>query len=151
MIKNYLKTVLRNLKKNRLYSFINITGLSIGNASCMLIVLYIQYEMSYDKYNKKANQVYRLTQILHLPKEDNARAVSSPPMAPLLRNRLPEVLNTVRISFSGRILSHAEKKLYDTRIIYADSALFDVFSFLMIKGNPRTALVNPYSIVLTES
>ncbi len=151
MLKNYFKTVWRNLQKNKLYSFINITGLSIGIAGCILIFLYIQYEMSYDKFNKNADQVYRLTEILHLPNEDNARAVSSPPMAPLLQAKLPDVLNTVRLSFSGRVLSHNQEKLFDTRIMYADPTLFDVFTFPMIDGNPHVALTNPYSVVLTES
>src|SRR6266496_861552 len=102
MFKNYFKTAFRNLQRNGLYSFINITGLSIGIAGCMLIFLYIQYELSYDRYNKNADQIYRLTEILHLPKEDNARAVSSPPMAPVLQAKLPVVLKIVRINFSGR-------------------------------------------------
>jgi len=90
MFHNYFKTAFCNLQKNKLYSFINITGLSIGIAGCMLIFLYIQYELSYDEYNKNAGQIYRLTEILHLPKEDNARAVSSPPMAPFLKSKLPD-------------------------------------------------------------
>ncbi|HEY6975961.1 MAG TPA: ABC transporter permease, partial [Chitinophagaceae bacterium] len=151
MFRNYFKTAFRNLQKNRLYSFINITGLAIGIACCMLIFLYIQYELSYDRYHKNADRIYRLTEILHLPKEDNARAVTSPPMAPLLQANLPDVLKTVRINFSGRVLSYRETRLFDAHIIYADSTLFDVFTFPMIQGNPNTALVKPYSIVLTES
>ena len=151
MFKNYFKTAFRNLQRNGLYSFINITGLSIGITCCMLIFLYIQYELSYDQYNKNAKQIYRLTEVLHLPKEDNARAVTSPPMAPALQASLPQVLKTIRINFSGRVLSYKETKLFDAKVIYADSTLFDVFTFPMVHGNPRTALVNPYSIVLTES
>jgi len=117
----------------------------------MLIFLYIQYELSYDQYTKNAKQIYRLTEVLHLPKEDNARAVTSPPMAPALQASLPQVLKTIRINFSGRVLSYKETKLFDAKVIYADSTLFDVFTFPMVHGNPRTALVNPYSIVLTES
>jgi len=151
MFKNYIKVAIRNLKNSKLYSFINITGLSVGIACCMLIFLYIKYEMSYDRYNKNAGQIYRLTEILHLPKEDNARAVTAPPMAPLLQASLPEIRKTVRINFSQRVLSYKESKLYDAKVIYADSTLFDIFTFPMLKGNPQTALVNPYSIVLTES
>ncbi len=151
MIKSYLKTALRNLKKNKLYSFINIAGLSVGISCCLLILLYIKYELSFDRFNKKADRVFRLTEILHLPNEDNARAVTSPPMAPLLKQSLPEVISTVRISFSQRPLSYKDTKNFDVTTIYADSTLFDIFSFNVVEGNSRTALVNPYSVVLTES
>jgi putative ABC transport system permease protein len=151
MFKNYFKTAFRNLRKSRLYSFINITGLSIGIGCCILIFLFIQYELSYDRYNKNADRIYRLTEVLHLPKEDNARAVTSPPMAPILQVSLPEILKTVRINFSERVLSYKETKLFDSKVIYADPTLFDIFTFPMVQGNPHTALVNPYSIVLTES
>ena len=151
MFKNYFKTALRNLGKNRLYSFINIAGLSIGIACCVLIFLYVQFQWSYDRFNTNAEHIYRLTEILHLPKEDNARAVTSPPMAPALQSAFPEIEKSVRINNSSRILSYGEVKIYDTRIKYADSTLFDVFTFPMVAGNPQKALVQPYSIVLTES
>jgi len=151
MIKNYFKTAYRNLAKNKLYSFINIVGLATGISVCMLIFMYVQYELSYDRYHAKAKRIYRLTEMLHLPKEDRPQAVTSPPMAPALQANCPEVEKTVRISPSSRILSYQQKKLYGTKIIYADSTLFDIFTFPMLKGDPKKALVNPYSIVVTES
>ena len=151
MIKNYFKTTWRNLKRNKLYSLINITGLSVGITSCVLIFLYIQYELSYDKYNAKSDQIYRLTEVLHLPGENNARAVTSPPMAPALQANFPEVLKTVRISYSGRYLSYQDKKIPNSQIMYADSTFFDIFTFPIISGDRQKALVNPYSIILTES
>ncbi|MEO6455867.1 MAG: ABC transporter permease [Ginsengibacter sp.] len=151
MLQNYLKTIWRNLRKNKMHSFINITGLSVGITCCMLIFLYVQYELSYDKFNVNANQVYRLTEVLHLPTANNARALTSPPMAPALKANFPEVLKTVRISFSGEYLSYQNKKIADKKIMYADSALFDVFTFPVVEGDKQRALVNPYSIVLTQS
>lgn len=151
MLRNYLKVIWRNLSKNKLYSFINIAGLSVGIACCVFIFLYVQYELSYDTYNSKAAQIYRLTEVLHLPDENNARAVTSPPMAPTLQANFPEVLKTVRISYSGRYLSYENKKLPSSHIMYADSTLFDIFTFPMIDGDPGKALTNPYSIVLAES
>ena len=151
MIKNYIKTALRNFGKNKLYSFINIIGLATGISVCMLIFMYVQFELSYDRYNKNAVRIYRLTEMLHLPKEDRPQAVTSPPMAPALKTNCPEIEKTVRISMSSRILSYDRKKLYGTKIIYADSTLFDIFTFPMLHGDPRKALVNPYSIVVTES
>src|ERR1700712_1717961 len=111
MLKNYLKVVWRNLWKSKLYSFINITGLSVGITCCVIIFLYIQSELSYDKFNAKHQQVYRLTEVLHLPVENNARALTSPPMAPALQANFPEVLKAVRISYSGRYLSYQDKKI----------------------------------------
>ena len=151
MIKNYLKVVWRNMWKNKLYSSINLLGLTVGITACLLIFLYVQYELSFDKYHSRHENIYRLTEILHLPKEDRLQAVTSPPMAPELQAAFPEIKKAVRIVQSGRVLSIKEKKLYDTKIIYADSTLFDVFSFPLLTGTEKTALKAPYSIVLTES
>src|SRR5215212_6098120 len=151
MIKNYLKVIWRNISKNKLYSFINLTGLTVGITACILIFLYVQFELSYDRYHNQAKNIYRLTEILHLPKEDRPQALTSPTMAPELQQNFPEIKKAVRIISSGRVLSVNQKKLYGTKIIYADSTLFDVFSFPLLKGNEDKALDNPYSIVLTES
>ena len=151
MIRNYFKTAWRNLAKNKLYSFINITGLSVGIASCMLIFLYVQYDLSYDRYHEKADRIYRLTELLHLPKEDRPQAVTSPPMAPAAKDHFPEVEKTVRFIFSSRVLSVKERKFYDTKIMYADSTMFDIFTFPLLQGDPAKALAEPFSIVLTES
>ena len=151
MLKNYLKTAWRNLVKNKFYSVLNISGLTIGITSCILIFLYVQFEVSYDKYNEKAPQIYRLTEILHLPKEDRPQAVTSPIMAPTFQAHFPEIKKSVRLINSSRLLSVNERKLYGTKIVYADSSLFDVFTFPMLQGQPQRALVNPYSIVLTKN
>src|SRR4030095_16347257 len=127
MLRNYLKTAWRNLVKNKFYSTLNIAGLTIGIMSCMLIFLYVQFELSYDKYNKQVKNIYRLTEMLHLPKEDRPQAVTSPIMAPTFQAKFPEIKKTVRFINSTRVLSVDQKKLYDTRIVYADSSLFDVF------------------------
>jgi putative ABC transport system permease protein len=111
----------------------------------------VQYQLSYDKFNVNANEIYRLTEVLHLPTENNARAVTSPPMAPALKANFPEVKDAVRISYSGRYISYNNKKMRDARIMYADSGFFNVFSFPVIEGNLQKALSNPYSIVLTQS
>jgi len=151
MFKNYLKTMWRNLWKNKMYSFINITGLSMGITCCLLIFLYVQYQLSYDKFNVNANEICRLTEVLHLPTENNARAVTSPPMATALKANFPEVKDAVRISYSGRYISYNNKKIQDAKIMYADSGFFNVFTFPAIEGNLQKALSNPYSIVLTQS
>jgi putative ABC transport system permease protein len=86
-----------------------------------------------------------------LPKEDRAQAVTSPIMAPTLESKFPEIQKTVRFIGSSRVLSVKERKFYDTKIVYADSTLFDIFTFPMVAGNPKTSLTKPYSIVLTEA
>jgi putative ABC transport system permease protein len=151
MIANYFKTAWRNLKRHKLYSLINITGLSIGIACCIFIFLYVRLETSYDKYNVNAHRIYRLTEVLHMPKGDNARAVTSPPMAVALQANFPEIEKAVRINFSARNISNKERKFNDTRIIYADSTFFEIFTLPMQSGNPEQALTKPYSIVLTSS
>jgi putative ABC transport system permease protein len=151
MFKNYFKTAWRNLVKNKTFSFINIAGLVIGITSCILIFLYVQYELSFDKYHSRAPQIYRLTEVLHLPKEERPQAVTSPVMAPTLQANFPEIKKSVRFINSSRILSVNEKKLYDTKIVYADSTLFDIFSFPLLQGDDQKALANPYSIVLTQN
>src|ERR1043166_7749931 len=150
MFKNYLTTAWRNLVKNKFYSILNIAGLTIGITSCILIFLYVQFELSYDKYNRQSKNIYRLTELLHLPKEDRPQAVTSPIMAPTFQSKFPEIKRSVRFVNSGRVLSVNQKKLYDTKIVYADSTLFNIFTFPMLQGDPQKALTRPFSIVLTE-
>jgi putative ABC transport system permease protein len=151
MFRNYLKVAIRSLAKSKLYSFINVTGLSVGIASCILIFLYVQDELSYDRYHERSDRIFRLTEMLHLPKEDRPQAVTSPPMGPAVKQNFPEVEKFVRINGSIRYLSKDEKKFLETRLIYADSTLFDVFSYPMLEGNPKHALTEPYSVVLSET
>jgi putative ABC transport system permease protein len=150
MLKNYLKITLRTLWKDKGFSFINVSGLAIGISTCILISLYVLDELSYDTFHKNARNIYRLTELLHLPKEVRPQAVTSPPMAHALQQNFPEVKKTVRFTQSSRLLTYQDKKFFDTQIWYADSSLFELFSFPMIKGEPQSALIDPYSIVLTE-
>lgn len=151
MLRNYLKVAIRTLWKNKGFSFINISGLAIGISTCLLISLYVLDELSYDTFHEKASQIYRLTEVLHLPTEVRHRTVTAPPMAPAIKENFPEVISTVRLVPSSRIISYQDKKFYDTQVWYADSTFYEIFSFPMVKGNPKTALVEPYSIVLTEN
>ena len=150
MLKNYFKVAIRSFIKNRSFSLINIAGLAIGISTCLLISLYVLDEVSFDRFHANADRIYRVTELLHLPSEVRHQTVTSPPMAPALQRAFPEVLKSVRFSFSSRNISYKEKKFYDTRMLYADSAFFQIFSFPMISGNPDKALVEPYSVVLTE-
>lgn len=150
MLKNYLKVAIRTFIKSKSFSFINIAGLSIGMSTCILITLFVLDEVSFDRFHDKADRIYRVTELLHLPTEDRHQTVTSPPMAPALGRAFPEVLKTARLSFSSRTISYKDNKFFDTRILYADSTFLQIFSFPMIEGNPDKALVEPYSVVLTQ-
>ncbi|HZY81505.1 MAG TPA: ABC transporter permease [Cyclobacteriaceae bacterium] len=150
MFRNYLKVAIRTFIKSRVFSIINIAGLSIGISTCILISLYVLDELSFDRFHANADRIYRITEMLHLPKENRHQTLTSPPMAPALERNFPEVLKSVRFNFSSRTISYRENKFYDTKILYADSTFFQIFSFPMVEGNPDKALVEPYSVVLTE-
>ncbi|AYB35053.1 ABC transporter permease [Chryseolinea soli] len=150
MFRNYLKVTFRTLLKSKAFSFINILGLTIGISTCILITLYVLDELSYDRFHAKAGRIFRLTELLHLPREVRPQTVTSPPMGPALLQNFPEVQKIVRLNKSSRQLAYGDAKFPDTHIWYADSALFQIFTFPMIKGNPDKALTEPYSVVLTE-
>jgi putative ABC transport system permease protein len=121
-----------------MHSFINLAGLSIAAFTCCLfLIFYIQDELSYDRYHKNADRIFRLTEVLHLPNQDNARAVSAPPMGPAIKSNFPEVLEMTRINYSSRDISYQEKKNLNASIIYADSTFFNIFSYsLLMKRKP---------------
>jgi len=151
MFKNYLKIAWRNLIKNKLFSTINIVGLSVGITCCTLIYLYVNHELSYDAYHEKADRIYRITTIGKQPKKTEHFVPSSPIMAVKLKANFPEVIDYVRFINSRRQISYKEKKFLDTKIMYADSSLLEIFTFSLLEGNAHTALTKPYSVVLTES
>ncbi|HMJ68606.1 MAG TPA: ABC transporter permease [Cyclobacteriaceae bacterium] len=150
MLRNYFKVAIRTFIKSKSFSLINIAGLSIGISTCILITLFVLDEVSFDRFHDKADRIYRMTELLHLPTEDRHQTVTSPPMAPAMERVFPEVMKTVRLSFSSRNLSYKDVRFNDTRILYADSTLLQIFSFPMIAGDANKALVEPYSVVLTE-
>lgn len=151
MIRHYLQISIRTLFKNKFLSFINIIGLVIGITAFILISIYVFDELSYDRFHEKSERIYRLTTITHLPQEDRSTAMTAPFMGQWLIDNFPEVQNMVRIEMSARSLSYKDVRVDNTEIWYADSSLFDIFSFRLVKGNPRKALVEPYSVVISES
>ena len=152
MIKNYLKIAFRNIKKHKAYSFINISGLAIGMACCFLIILFVQDELSYDRYHERADRIYRLVDSLDAPGEMSMHfALSSAPFAPMLKKDFPEVEDAVRF-FLGRrrMVTYEDKKFYEDGLIFADASLFNIFTFPLIKGDPDTALEAPNTLVISE-
>ena len=150
MLKNYLIIALRTIRKQRGYSFINIAGLAIGMAVCMLILLWVFDELSYDRYHANADRIYRVC--FGAEGERALRsAATMAPAGPAMAEEYLEVVDAVRISIYSRVAVKYQDKLFQGDILYfADKTLFDVFSFQLISGNPKTALEAPYSVVLSE-
>ncbi len=152
MFNNYLKMVVRHMVKYKVYSVFNIFGLAIGLAATMLILLYIQFEFSFDRFHKNVDQIYRISV---MSKKEGKFVSDSPvfvdPLGPALKKDLPEVEEFVRISTQrSAYFYHDNKSFRINSFCHADSSLFTVFSFSLIKGDARSALSLPNSIVLSE-
>ncbi|RYU97570.1 ABC transporter permease [Emticicia agri] len=153
MIRNYLKIAWRSLLKNKLQTLINITGLSIGMASCILILMFVFDELSYDKFWKNGDRVYRMSLERIYPGRSTKYAIIPPSYAQSVKKELPEVEETVRIfnNGGGTLIRHNNQILEENNVLFADSNFFKVFQLPMIYGNPEKALLAPNTVVLTES
>lgn len=151
MLKNYFKIALRNIRRQKGYSFINIFGLAAGVASCLLIMLWVQNELDYDKFNQKAERIYRLYGDLTFVGNKRSFPVVGAPVGPALKETFPEVENFVRMSKRKDItVKSGNNELKEENVFFAENSIFEVFSFPLIKGSPATALTTKYSIVLAE-
>ncbi|SEI43061.1 putative ABC transport system permease protein [Dyadobacter koreensis] len=150
MLKNYLKIALRNLWKHKVFSFINVLGLTVGMSACFLIFLYVHFEVSYDAFHTKADRIYRLVTDIKTPSETINTGVTSWAFAPNIKNDFPEVEAFTRVSGGSFLVRKGDIKFQEEKTIFADSTFFKVFDFELIKGNPKTALKEQLSIVFTE-
>jgi putative ABC transport system permease protein len=154
MLKNHFKIAIRNLLKYKGYSFINIAGLGLGMACCMIILLYIQHELSYDRYHKNAEQIYRVIRKVDLRGQETGVANTPAPLATALMNDVPAIRSAVRFARAPRVgealVQYESKRFYEKRIFLTDAEVFDAFDFTLAKGNPKTALKEPNAILLTE-
>ena len=152
MLKNYLKTAFRNLWKNKGFSTINIVGLSIGISTCLLIMLYVLDELSFDRYNKNAERIYRINNEIKFGGNHFDLAQTPPMMGPEAVKEFPQVEQYTRLRwYGGFLVKKGNENLRENRVAWGDSTLFQVFSLSMIAGDPRTALSNPHSMVITET
>jgi len=152
MLKNYLKVALRNLWKNKAFSAINILGLASGLAVCLLIVLYVVDELSYDKYNVNADRIYRLDADIYFNNTSAIFAVAPDPLALTLKREYPVVQEMTRVNNQNDILIKKDNQnVQDHHCGYVDSTFFKVFTIPMIAGNASTALKEPNSIVIDET
>jgi putative ABC transport system permease protein len=152
MFKNYFKTAWRNFWKNKIFSAINILGLSTGLTCCILIFLFIQHELSYDKFNTQAKNIYRLTSTMQTTNGEGELAVTPAPWAPLMKKDFPEIKEYTRLLKDEKVLIGVpgRQHFYETQMLYADSTFFDVFSVSLKQGDVRHALEKPNSIILTD-
>jgi putative ABC transport system permease protein len=151
MIKSYFKIAWRNLKKNRLYAFINITGLTIGIVSCLLIGVYIRHELSYDRFNDKADRIARVTMEFNHGGGTQKMAFTGTKVGPQFKRMFPEINDYVRLYRSTTIIKYDNLLFKENSFLYADPSLFKIFSFNLIKGNIAEALNSPDKIIITEA
>ncbi len=160
MISNYYKVSVRNILRNKTFSLLNISGLSVGIASCILILIYVNNELSYDTYNSKYDNTYR---VIHYYGQDGDapdykklpvneyQVWGNAPVAPSMQDYFPEVENVFRFTSDAPWLFSYKGTTYaETDVLYADSTAFDVFDWKVLAGDPKTALVRPNTVVLTK-
>ena len=148
MLKNYFKIALRNIIRHKAYSAINIAGLAIGMATSILILLWVQNELSFDRFHKKANEIYRLT----ASAGDFKAAVSPAGMGGGLQQQMPVIKNYVRFSHPTSILLEIDKRKFEEKNgFYADSTLLEVFDFKLLQGSAATAMQRPDAILITAA
>ena len=153
MLRNYFKIAFRNLWKNKGYSAINIFGLAAGLATCLLIILYVWDELSYDRFHEKADRIYRVNSDIRFGGTDMKLAVCSDPMGATLKKDYPQVEQFTRIyaSEGSKLIKKGNEFITETKIAYVDSTFFEVFTFPLITGNPKTALNDPNTAVISET
>lgn len=152
MINNIFKVALRNLFKDKFYSFLNIIGLSIGIAASFLIVLYVVDELSYEQAFKDKDRIYRVATAAYFGDGQMTNiAASSAPLASGFKNHIPEVETITRFQPISLSITHNDKNYKEDKVYFADSTFFDVFSYEVLEGDPKSILVEPNSIVLTRS
>lgn len=152
MLKNYLTIASRSLMKNKPYFFLNLFGLVLGLTSSMLLFFYVQEERNYDRFHKNSDHIYRVLQSFKNGDVYTTTALSPYKFAPLLADQHPGVKSYVRVdgSIGARLVEHGEISYQENRITFVDTTFFDVFSFKMLQGNPKTALIDPNTVVITQ-
>ncbi|HTI92806.1 MAG TPA: ABC transporter permease [Puia sp.] len=152
MLKNYITIALRNLRRNKLFSAINIFGLALGLATCLVILLFVQHELSYDRYNEKADQIVRVIIKGVMQGGELKEGNVMPPVAQTMKKDFPEVLDATRLRNMGRPrVSYGDKMFREDQIAFVDSNFFQVFTLPLLKGNAKTVLTQPNSVVITRA
>lgn len=152
MFKNYIKITLRNLAKQKIYSVINILGLAVGLAGAILIFLFVQNELSYDRFHENTENLYRIYTNMHEPDGSTRGRFSGVtlPMGPAMEEYFPEVTSSIRVNSKNATIK-TEGNLFNEKITLVDKPFFQVFSFPLLMGNPSSVFAQDYSMVLTEN
>ncbi len=152
MLKNYFKIAIRNLLKNKLYSMINIGGLATGLSACVLIVLFVKHELSFDRHFEDSDRIYRLTGAYNQGGDAKTYSVSTTyPLLPVLAANFPELEAPTRFANLGAMISRGDQHINQDNVVTGDSTFFDLFSFEAISGDLTTALHQPNSVVMSET
>jgi len=152
MFRNALKIALRHVRKHKAYAVINIAGLAVGMACCLLIALFVRDELAFDRHHEKADRIFRLIDGFNVGSGDEGYyALASAPFAPALKGEIAQVEDAVRFLPGRRVLVAAgEKKLYEDNFFYVDGSVFGIFTVPLVKGDPATALGEPNTLVISE-
>ena len=148
MFRNYFKIALRNIRRNKIYSGINIVGLTVGLTCSILILLWIQDELNYNGSHDYADQLFRV-----IVEYVDGNRISNTPLAiaPALKDEFPEIINATRfITADGRLIRYGKNTFYENGFGFADPSFFEMFSFSFVKGDPKIALTEPSSVVINE-
>jgi putative ABC transport system permease protein len=151
MFKNYLKIAWRNLWRNKVFSFINVMGLTIGLTACFFIFLYVHFEMSYDKFHSKGDRIYQVSCDVITPSETIKGGITPWPFGPNMQHDFPEIEAFTRFSRANLLVKKGNFSFQEERSLFADSSLFRVFDFKLVSGNPATALKEVNSVVLSRT
>ncbi len=151
MLKNYLKIALRNVNRHRGYAFINIFGLAVGLACCLLILLFVQDELSFDRFHEKADRIYRVEMDIPAAQGTQRWDRALLPLGPLMQDAFPEIERVVRLSHRDkRLIQVDDTRFYEDAFVFAEPSFFEVFDFELLQGNPSD-LARPYTVILTET
>jgi putative ABC transport system permease protein len=149
---NYIKTALRVIRRQKAFSLINISGLAIGLTICMLIMLWVADEWSFDRFHSNAGQIYRVYRDESAVQPNSTSALTPPPMAAALKADFPEIAKSTRFGYwRKQLVTYGDKSFNEPNYRNADPDFFTMFSFPLLRGNPETVFDNPYSVILTET
>jgi putative ABC transport system permease protein len=152
MSNTFFKLIIRNLSRNKIFSAINILGLALGITTCLLILLYVRHEWSYDRYNEKADRIFRVVIRGKMEGGDLKEANIMPPVARVLKETYPEIEDATRLKADGyHRISYGDKTFREDKLAFVDSNFFQVFSLPLLKGNAKTALVQPNTVIITRT
>jgi putative ABC transport system permease protein len=152
MIKNLILIALRNFKKDKWYSLLNVLGLTLGITFSLFLIFYIKDELNYDRYHEKADRIYRINSYIQERDKNTNWTLTQLPLGPTIKKDYPEVEQSVRFLNRERTLfKNGKNEFYETKVYYTDSNVFNVFTYKFVEGNAATALVEPNSIVISKT